>query len=210
MAVPSLGLTGRFTLLEPFYRAKPEVIYTVIALRDFTDIYSSGRDVYKDYYEKMGLTNGVLVNGVSFDFKTETDKKPIIVTLAGSDGTQIHVPSTFILSFPQMTDVKYSRLVLSIDLGALPDYVPVESILADIKDIVNTRFGVKSEVLINRAPVLSQPTAQEHEVLEASRIGSIRVATNNYFELLKAKSTIDALQVKLKAMTKVLRDNKLI
>ena len=112
MNIPVVNAKGRFTLKSPFI-AKNTVVYTVIAVRKISDLYLKGEDVYVDYYKSAGLENGVNLNGEVFDFNEEVKSKPVIVTLEGTDGTIIYVPSTYILSSPTSGDVTYSRLILS-------------------------------------------------------------------------------------------------
>ena len=209
MAVPSIDSVGRFVLTTPFI-AKPSVIYSVIALRELRDLTIKGIDVYKDFYQSAGLSNETVVNGVVFDYALEVAKNPVIVTLHGSDGNVMYVPSTYIESFPNMGDVTYSRLVLSADLGALPDTITVDAILTDIKDIVSARFGVNATVKVNRAASERQPTPAEHDVLEASRIGSISQTTNNYVEYTRTLKQNLLLEAKIKTQTRILVENNLI
>lgn len=209
MRVPSLDTRGRFVLTSPFI-AKSDVIYSVIALRELADIYLSGIDVYTTYYESAGLVNDVEVNGSVFSFDDESSLSPIIVTLEGTDGSLTYVPSTYIESFPNMGEVTYSRVVLSADVGALPDTVSVASILVDIEDLISSRFGVDATVKINRAFADVQPTSDEHEILEASRIGSISRSDNNYSEIIRLKNLLNLENLKVQSMTRMLVENNII
>lgn len=209
MAIPNIDTVGRFVLTNPFV-AKPSVIYSVIALRELRDLSIKGVNVYKEFYVSAGLTNETNINGTTFDFTLEVAKNPVIVTLQGSDGNIIYVPSTFIESFPNMGDVTYSRLILSADLGALPDTITVDSILSDIEQIISARFGVNASVKINRAASEKQPTPAEHDILEASRLGSISQTTNNYVEHVRLQRQNVLLEAKIKALTRILVENNLI
>ena len=209
MNIPVVNAKGRFTLKSPFI-AKNTVVYTVIAVRKISDLYLKGEDVYVDYYKSAGLENGVNLNGEVFDFNEEVKSKPVIVTLEGTDGTIIYVPSTYILSSPTSGDVTYSRLILSVDLGAVPDNVPVDNVMGDVEDIVEARFGVKSTARVNRSYSEIQPTNEEHEILEASRLGSITSSSNNYSAAVELKTKLAAANDKIEAMTQILIENNLI
>jgi hypothetical protein len=209
MSIPIINSSGRFVLKTPFV-TKTTVIYTVIAVREIADIYIKGEDVYRSYYESVGLVNGVDINGSIFNFDEEVKSKPVIITLEGTDGSITYVPSTYIISYPNAGDVVYSRLVLSADLGAIPDIIPVDSIVSDMAELIEARFGVKSEVRINRSYSQSQPSNEEHDLLEESRVGSIALAENNYSQNQDLKRALADAQVKLALMTTILRENNLI
>lgn len=209
MTVPVINTSGRFVLKAPFV-AKPTVIYTVIAIREISDLYLKGDNVYKVYYESVGLVNGLNINDEIFDFDEEVRRKPVVVTLEGTDGTIIYVPSNYIVSYPNAGDVVYSRLILSVDLGAIPDIVSVDSVITDIEEIVEARFGVKSHVKINRSYSQHQPSNDEHEILEASRKGSITATQNNYSENLALRNELTDATTKILLMTKILKENNLI
>lgn len=209
MAIPSIHTTGRFMLTNPFL-AKPNVVYTVIALREIRDLTIKGINVYDEFYKSAGLLDGVTINGAVFNYADEVVLSPVIVTLQGTDNTVMYVPSTFIEAFPESGDTVYSRLVLSVDLGALPDSVNVDSILTDLDELVSARFGVRALVRINQIASENQPTSEEHALLEASRIGSIKETTNNFVELIKVRATNELLTSKIEVMTRILVENKLI
>ena len=209
MPIPSLNTSGKFVLTSPFL-AKPNVIYTVIAIREIRDLTLKGVDVYTEFYVNAGLLDGVTINGNVFDYATEVSTSPVIVSLQGSDNTIMYVPSSYIETIPQVGDIVYSRLVLSVDLGALPDDVNVDSVLSDIDELVSSRFGITALVKINQVPSDTQPTPDEHAILEASRLGSIKENTNNHVELIKARATNELLTAKIKTMTSMLIENNLL
>lgn len=209
MAIPSIDSVGRFVLTSPFV-AKPSVIYSVIALRELRDLTIKGVNVYEEFYVSAGLVNDVLINGSTFDYAAEVAKNPVIVTLQGTDGNIMYVPSTYIESFPNMGDITYSRLVLSADLGALPDTVNLDAILNDINELIQSRFGINAVVKVNRAASERQPTPAEHDILEASRVGSINQVSNNYMDVIRLRDQNRLLGLVVQKLTNVLVENNLI
>ena len=209
MQYPSMHTAGKFVLKKPFV-AKEEVRYSVTAIREFSDLYIRGIDVYERYYKSVGLIDNTTVNGQVFDFTVEAKLRPAIVTLEGSDDTVIYVPSTYIESYPVQGDVVYSRLILSADLGALPDDVGLDSILQDVQDLIQATFGVKPDVRISRGYTDKQPTMDEHMILEQSRIGSIATTDNNFTKVQAWKTKCELLDAQVKALTEILAINNLI
>lgn len=209
MAVPTIYTAGKFVLKKPFL-TRDDVTYSVSALREFSDLYIKGVDVYSEYYKPYGLIDGAVVNGATFNFTAEAKFNPVIVTLEGSDDTVIYVPSTYIESYPISGDIAYSRLILSADLGALPDTVPLDSILQDVQELVQAKFGVKPEVKVSRGYTSRQPTQDEHVVLEQSRIGSIATTDNHFTQSQALKDRCEFLDAQVKTLTRILADNNLI
>lgn len=209
MSIPVMNSKGRFVLKLPFV-AKETVIYSVIAIREISDLYIKGENVYKNYYQSVGLVNGTNINGSVFNYDEEVKTKPVIVTLEGTDGTITYVPSSYIISYPNEGDITYSRLVFSADLGAIPDIVAVDAILGDVTELIQSRFGVRAKVNIHRSYSAVQPSNSEHELLEASRLGSIISTSNNYSENQALREELDDALIKIKLMTDILIENNLI
>lgn len=209
MNIPSINTIGKFELNAP-YVAKDNVRYRVTAIRKFSDLYIRGVDVYAQFYKPHGLITGQIVNGKLFDFNEEAALSPVIITLEGNDDSVVYVPSTYIKTNPSTTDISYSRMILSVDLGALPDYVNFESVMKDIEGLVETQLGSKAVVKMFRGYTDRQPTVDEHYVLEESRVGAMASSTNDRALVIKAEKTIKELNDKIKVMTKILSENKLI
>lgn len=206
---PNINTTGYFEVKAPF-TIKPKVIYKVTAVRNFSELYISGIDVYSQFYKPHGLISGIEFEGAPFDFAIEAKKEPVIVTLEGRDDTVIYVPSTFILRIPQVTASQYSRIIMSTDLGALPDYVNLESIMVDVQELINKRCGINSTVKLFRGYTDTQPTPEEHAILEQSRLGNIATNENNYSQLVSQTIKVTGLETKIQLMTDILAENGLI
>lgn len=210
MGMPAMNARGRFLLKEPF-AAKPDVIYEVTAIREFSDLYFQGVDVYKEFYQKVGLKNGVRLNGETFDFNKEVELFPSIVTLEGTDRTIIYVPTTYIISYPNMNEVTtYSRLIMSMDIGMLPDNLNLDAVLKEVGDLVSKRVGISTKPIITRAFTPTQPTPEEHNVLENTRLGNIRSIDNTFAEKERYKNENQLLQKQVKVLLSVLRENNLL
>lgn len=205
----TVNTSGKFELITPF-EAKPNVTYTVSAIREFSDLYIRGIDVYRQYYVVEGIKNGTEINGKVFEFSEEAKLKPTIITLEGNDDTVIYVPSTFVKSYPIKNDVPYSRLILSADLGMLPDSVKLEAILDDVRELIIARFGVLANVDVVRGFADRQPTPEEHQLLEQSRLGMVKNHINNYSETVRLKEALAQANETVDVMSKILIDHNLI
>lgn len=205
---PPLLIRGRFTLKMPWV-AVPTKLYTVIAIRQFKDIYDAGIDVYSQYYQPMGLTDGAPYGAETFSFQSEVSQLANIVTLYADDGETIFVPDTWILKYPDSGDVKYSHVVLSLSAGAVPDYLDFSALKTMLANLVAQTTGVVVTVNEHRAPSTTQPTAAEHEVLEAARIGAITLLETDYARALRLQAVIDRQNQERATLIAILEDNSL-
>lgn len=205
----NINMKGRFTFKPPFV-THPELIYNVTAIREMSDFSSYGIDVYKHVYMKVGLINGSEHDGKTFNFADEARNNPAIITLEANDGSIVYIPENYILSYPNMSDVVYSRIILAADLGGLPDYVFLGDIKDELTELLNAKLGLKTEFKIVKGPFMAQPTAEEHETLEASRIGSVKVVSNTFSELARCKQQLQEQDKTIKAMTALLRERGIL
>ena len=202
---PAIGTTGRFVLKLPWL-ADANSTYEVLAVRSFDDIYKLGDDVYSIYYKPMGLVESL----AGFKFKVEAAEKPNIVTLKGSNGSIVYVPDTYILGFPVMGNVHYHHVVLTASLGALPEDIDLTIMQDDVKNLIESRIGTNAVIKTITAPSTNQPNAEQHETLEAARLGSITEYENDYTKLKRQEDVINKLSAKVTMMTAVLKANNLI
>lgn len=197
---PPLHAYGRYVLKAP-WSANPSVLYTCAAIRSFDDIYKLGKDVYNTYYVPMGVTNGAVIGGSAFSFESEKLLRPSIITLLGDDNTVIYVPDTFIAKYPDLADVKYSHMVLSISLGALPDYLDLGALKTGIAGVVAQTTGVVATVIEHRAPSTNNPTSTQHDILEAARLAGITTNETLTARLLRTEQALQVAQQKIQALT---------
>ena len=196
---------GRFVVTAP-WQFSPSVVYECIAIRSFEDVYKQLIDVYEAFYKPMGLIDGV--NG--FIFSEEKAKAPNIITLVGSDGTVNYVPDTYIQAFPVMADIPYHHVALTVSLGALPEYVEVDLIAKEVSDLVSAKIGTAATASVGVAPLSSQPTREQHEMIETARLNAIKTFENNVTKIAKLQAENALLKSKLDATTKVLLNNNLV
>jgi hypothetical protein len=205
---PPLRARGRYVLRNPWV-ANPGKLYTNMAIRTFEDVYELGTDVYETYYVPMGLANGTVVGGTPFSFATERNLQPNIITLEADDGEIIYVPDTFIQSYPNMGEVKYSHVILAVTLGALPDNNDLSYVKDEIQSLVAQIYGVNATVQEARAPSTGNPTAIEHEALEAARAAAITLLETDRAKALRLQAEKTLLQGKINTLLAILRANNI-
>lgn len=207
---PVLNVKGRFLLKAP-WSANPNILYTCISLRTFDDIYKFGTDVYKTFYEAMGVTSGsVTFTPQPFDFQKEKKDGVLIVTLKGDDNSVIYVPDSFIDKQADNSEVVYSHIVLSASLSILPDTTDLTALKTSLAAIIQGAVGVATQVKEMRLPTDNNPTKQEHNVLEAVRRGSITLLETDKARANRLQSENTLLQAKIATLVQILKDNNLL
>ncbi len=200
---PPLQTVGRYTLALP-WSTNPNVLYTCVALRSFSDIEKLGKDVYKTYYVPMNVTEGSVIGGGPFSFSAEKEKNPYIVTLLGNDNTVIYVPDTFITAYPQTGNVKYSHMVISVSLGSLPDYLDLSLLKNAVADTVAQTIGVVKPVIEHRVPSTENPTNPQHDLLETARLAAIANLETDRAKVIRLEAEKAELILKVNALTTAL------
>lgn len=196
---PPIRTIGRYVLKTPWVASSAKV-YECEAIRSFDDLSQLGVDIYEEFYASQGLINGEEYGGVVFSFESERQKDPNIITLRAQDGEYIYVPDTYILSYPNMSGVKYSNMVISANLGPLPDFLDLSALKTELGDFIAQFIGVTPTLNEHRADSTNQPTPVQHDILESARLAAISIYTTHYVELqqeraktLKLTQTVDAL-----------------
>ncbi len=203
---PEFGVTGRFVLKAPF-SLNPAMLYTVIAKRSFADCERRGDDVYRKYYlDPVGLTDGVN----SFSFDAERANGVQIITLNGQDGSFYWVPSSYISSWPNVSEVNYHQLILTCSLGALPESFEFQDVVDELQDTVRGLTGVSNaEVDVIVSPVTSNPTAEEHLDMERTRLGNISINASIKEQLVKSQQEAVDLRTYIGQLEAILRANNI-
>lgn len=186
------------------------VTYECLAVRSFEDIYKLGIDVYTHYYASVGLVNGQTIGATKFDFEVESKLYPNIVTLKGSDGSMLYIPDTFIDNMPDKSLVPYSEVILAVSLGPVPDVENLDSIKGDVTALIAARMNIDATVNICKASIQSNPTVEEHRLLQALRKGTPpAVLPNTHMLLEDALNQIKERDLKIKRLLDIIRDKGL-
>lgn len=171
--LPTIGAKGIFRLKAPFdTKLLPNVSYECVAVRELIDVLSAGVDVYAKHYEPNGISEA--------EYQKHLQDDVCLISLRTDAGIWLFVPSTYILSFPGMSGVKYANLILGVPLGAIPDTLNLEIIKKKISDLVQGELGITSgieEIVVSQIEVLSK---EEHERLENARKTKVVTQPSDY------------------------------
>lgn len=198
---PPLLTRGRYTLVTPF-TALPTTLYTCAAIRTMPECQIHGEDVLNDIYIKAGLTKA--------DFDRDSKAGSKIVTLLSEDSVPIYVPDSYIESYPNYDAVPYSHTVLSIDLGALPDFVSLANLQLEISALTSDVVGKESKVTVHRGASTGLVTPEQHEVAEVARVAAIKRRTTYRAENVRLEREKAALIEQNQVLMDLLKANNLM
>ncbi len=190
---PPLNAEGRFVVTTP-YTLNSNILYKCIAIREFDDIEQKGENVYERYYEAYGRVDGQ----DGFSFSNEVALQAEIVTLKGQDGSYVYVPTTYITSYPDLSEIKYHHVILSVSLGPLPETFDTAAVVTQVRNAAMAVTGVESPtVLVHAAPTINNPTAQQAIDLEQTRLGNITLVEtpNQTIERLNSENVALVAQI---------------
>lgn len=202
---PSIDTSGRFTVKLP-WQVNDTMTYRVIAVKSFDDLAKLNKDVYNTIYKPMGLIDGQ----DGFSWSNEVAQNPNIISLLDPTGTALYIPDTYILSYPDASDQRYSYIVLGVDLGALPDSDNLTTLKADIADFVKARIGTTATVSEHRIPSTSTPTKVQHAAFLAARENNITETDTLTEQVIKLKQELATLRATNASLTKLAVDHDLI
>ncbi len=204
---PPMNTRGTYQLLQPWV-APAQVIYTSKAIRSFADIYDDGIDVYTTYYQPLGLTQA--------QFQLDVVANANIITLIADSSDPntlfggsyiIYVPDTYIQAYPTTDNIPYSRMALCVDLGALPDYLDLTALQAQVTNTVSDTIGVVApnlNVYLYKAPSTGTVTGTQNNVLEAARLAAITNRTTDYALNKQLTTQVANLQQQITTLTNLL------
>lgn len=176
---PPINTSGVFSLYLPF-TLPAGVVYRCSAIRTFSELEKHGIDVYDKYYKPMGIAEDT--------YKADLGLKASIITLVSGAGEEVFVPNTYIESYPGDSGVRYSRNVIVIDVGLVPETTDISYIKDLAVDLVKHNLGVTSTVEIVTAPYTGSVSHDQHVLWETAR----RAVVQGYVPLVEQIVTANA------------------
>lgn len=196
---PPAHCAGIFSLIPPF-SAGLNTVYTVDAIETFRELKADRVDVYVRYYQPKGLSTN--------DFTTDEKLNASIITLRAGDGSLIEVPDTYIASYPGDSGADHKHLVLIADLGLIPDYMEVNYITSDVKDVLAKNLGVIGDVYMAVAPVNTKLTYQQHIQSERARKGNVVLHVSKDEQIASLSAQVEALRKRNEQLEQIVISNQ--
>lgn len=197
---PTLGLKGVYSVRAP-YLIKENTHYECTALRSFPDMESQGIGVFERFYEPYG---------VSYEtYQQDRRSSAYLVTLTAT-GSSYVIPDTYIESLPDRLSDETSLILLSVDLGPLPDSLG----LSHVQEAIGTQcldlLGYRPEVRLLKLDHTDGLSQQEQDNIETARLAAVEIRKDVYAQLADEKEANVRLNAKLQRMEQLLLDNDLV
>jgi len=196
---PPINATGEYSLSAPF-STPSGAIYRCEAIQGFEALDQKNVDIFATYYEPHGLT--------SQDYENDRTNAINIITLISDVEPTIYVPSSYIAGFPTTTNIPYSRLVMSIDLGVLPDGLDLTSVMSVIQSQCSEVIGQTATVDLHKVSIENSISESQHEQLEANRLAAIVERETPYAALQRLTNEIAALNTRIGEMATIILNQR--
>ena len=193
--IPPIDTKGRYTLKLPFV-AQVNILYSCASIREFIDLENQGIDVYTTYYQPHGLD--------VTDYQQDRTNNEAIITLVSDTLAPIYVPSSYILTYPDLSYHNYQHVVLSASLGPLPDSIDLTFVRNQMATVISDVVGVMPEVHVSVVGLDGVITPAQHESLEAAREAAITNRTTDRARLLQEQQKVAELETKIRALEELL------
>ncbi len=198
--VPSVGVSGAFTLKAPFDSLiSPNIIYTVRAIRGLQDYIAQGTDPYEKFYVTNQLAQSV--------YDADLNASEYIVSLQSSDGKWIYVPTSYISALPVVSGVSYTSMAMAVFLGPLPDDYSLTYLNTKVSELVESIVGVTPTIKNTAVSAKSLITQENHELTLAAREVVKSATTTEYAQLLALQNQNAELLIKVNALETHIRNN---
>ena len=187
MLIPTIGTKGIWSLGTPFdTMLLPNTPYALISVRKLNDVLAAGEDPVANYYTGVGLSD--------VEYTADLASDAVILTLQSDSGDVIYVPSTYMLSFPDIGGVEYTVMLAAVDLGAVPNNYDFTYLQTRMAQVVQQTLGVNNPVVdlvaVSETTILPSSDAK---TVEAARVATIKSTPTDHARLIEVTAQRDRL-----------------
>lgn len=156
---PPINTYGVFTVLSPY--TIDTIDYRCAAIQLISALVDTGVDVFTQYYVPVGLTDT--------SYQQDLRNNVSIITLLSEDGPTVYIPSSYISNIPVTISVPYGHLIVSMDLGELPDELALGNLLNYLTEIVTNDVGIVPKTRLHKISSKIRYSQSQHDILENTR-----------------------------------------
>lgn len=184
--LPLLGEKGRYFLKTPFH-CDPDLLYECVRLCSLHE--AEPLDVWRDVYQVHDLSEEVYQQDVRNDVK--------LVFLAHKKKDTLIVPQSYLQQTPDQNYVPYSQVILTIDLGLLPNNHPCQDLKQELESVATHYCQADTLVNEHRIDEGLFISYEEHLNLEIKRLGGQMRPPSVYTRLRLLETENEALSTAL-------------
>ncbi len=199
--IPDIGSKGKYSFKDPVNTKVPEnVVFTCQSIRTLADLINTKQDVFKTIYLPLGLTRE--------NYEEDINNGVSIIGLHAEIGAVHYVPSSYLNSYPNLNGVIYTKLMMGVDLGAVPDSLSLEAIEVSISNIVYDQLGIRPEIKVIATSQSIVVNYDDHEKIEEIRKAKISVDKSDYRLLIEALSGKLAAEKRVQELENFIKQNR--
>jgi hypothetical protein len=187
---PTVGSSGVIKLKDPFTGLCAEnVPYEVTGLQTLQASSAGNVDPYALYYEPFEISRE--------RFAEDVADKVCIVSLRSSDGETVYVPNSYLESLPVATGVPYGTMLVTVNLGALPQDLSLQYFMTKLAEMARDLMGVQNApVRAMLASTLTSLSLEDAAAIEGARKAIMENVVTDAAKLRVAEEALFALQTK--------------
>lgn len=203
--IPAPWASGQFDAISPFdIIVDKKVYYTTEAVRTIPEMQAAKVDLYKLVFQPVGISKDdslIFINEL-------LEAKAVIVTLTAKNNNTIHIPSTFLKSFPLVNGTVLEQFAIIAYLGACPPDLKnkVLDTIDHINDYIKHQLGVNPQTQLATLPTKSFISKEQAVAWEKTRQESITNHDSDIARIVQLEEEIrrkDAYILQLENMKKV-------
>ena len=184
---PPINAYGLYDVALPF--TIDTVEYRCESIRGFNELAEDGVNVYAQYYARNGLSKTIYLEDEAADIN--------IVTLISAFGPTLHIPSSYIVSFPTNLVDPHRRYILTLDLGLLPETSVFTQLIDDLAQIATWSIGNTVTGAVHATPATGLISKQQGEILAAARLALKQEGANLYANSKKLSDELNAAKTEI-------------
>lgn len=199
LILPRIGSKGFYDTGSLDYGIKSKVLYTLLSVESFSSLLSKGVDIFNDYYVKVGLDEA--------KYKDDLAEGASILTIDSPVADTVALPNSVLIGYPISNTVDYSRVVVSAELGLLPDSLDLGFVKQEVKEQLESITGMSDITMREHRIELDEAVDLEtHETREAARLLAMDANQSVFTKLSKAEAEIVKLREKVALLERYIRE----
>lgn len=193
--IPTLGVAGKFKVTAPFSLITDKS-YKCTAVSFILSLLDKDIDVFKEFYEPVGLTRD--------DYNADVAINETIVTLKTSDGDITNIPSAYLEEVPIDMEVPYERFGVMLEFGTLPTETSFTYLIEQLQELSKITTGIDPNASLLVLPFDGFVTREEHEQNLRDREISISYSKSPILALRDSQLEVQSLKQRIEALEEAL------
>jgi len=162
MAVPTIGAKGCISVQAPFDTlVSPTRMYQVYSIRLIQDMIGNNEDPLNEIYIPVGLT--------SVEYNQDLDDRVSIITFIGDGNEVLHIPESYVNSYPSVNGVIYQSKAIAINIGPIPENEDINYLITEIRDLIHSHTGITAEGEIIANSAKTKVSYADHDTIMTAR-----------------------------------------